>query len=69
MIGYAVSSRSMVYYPKENNFTIATGGSIDTSFSGRPVFRNLMYPVYYMLHGQISQELSNFDSMYIENNR
>jgi hypothetical protein len=63
MIGYGVASRSMVYYPVVNNFTIATGGSIDTSFNGRSVFHQILYPVYYFLHGGFDSELTNLDSM------
>jgi len=65
MIGYGVASRSMVYYPIVNNFTTATGGFIDTSFDGRDVFRQILYPVYYFLHGDVRTELENLDSMYI----
>jgi hypothetical protein len=64
MIGYGVASRSMVYYPVANNFTTATGGFIDTSFDGRTVFRQIIYPVYFFLHGEFSGELNNLDSMY-----
>ncbi len=63
MIGYGVASRSMVYYPTANGFTTATGGSIDTSFNGRAVFRQVLYPVYYFLYGQFTTELANLDSM------
>jgi hypothetical protein len=63
MIGYGVCSRSMAYYPVINNFTTATGGFIDTSFDGRAVFRQVLYPVYYFLHGDLGNELPNLDSM------
>jgi len=65
MIGYGVASRSMVYYPIVNGFTTATGGSIDTSFDGRNVFRQILYPVYYFLYGEFLHELENLDSMYM----
>ncbi len=65
MIGYGVASRSMVYYPIVNNFTTATGGFIDTSFDGRAVFRQILYPVYYFLHGEFDDELANLDSMFM----
>ncbi|CAF2356522.1 unnamed protein product [Rotaria sp. Silwood2] len=62
MIGYGVASRSMVYYPTVNNFTTEAGGSIDNSFDGRSVFRQIIYPVYYFLYGDFSDELANLDS-------
>lgn len=65
MAGYGISSRSMAYYPIVNNFTTETGGPIDNSFDGRSVFRQIIYPVYYFLHGDFSNELNNLDSMYI----
>ena len=65
MAGYGIASRSMVYYPIANNFTTETGGFIDTSFDGRSVFRQIAYPVYFFLHGEFGDELSNLDSMYI----
>jgi hypothetical protein len=68
MIGYGVASRSMVYYPIANNFTTATGGFIDTSFDGRSVFRQVLAPVYFLLHGEIIGELNNLDSMCIQSN-
>jgi len=63
MIGYGVSSRSMVYYPIVNNFTTATGGLIDTSFDGRSIFRQIIYPVYYLMYGEFDDQLSDLDSM------
>jgi hypothetical protein len=68
MIGYGVASRSMVYYPVANGFTTATGGSIDTSFNGRSVFHQIIYPVYYMMYGRIDNELATLDSMYVRCN-
>ncbi|CAF3332873.1 unnamed protein product [Rotaria sp. Silwood1] len=62
MIGYGVASRSMVYYPRANNFTMETGGSIDNSFDGRSVFRHIAYPVYYLLHGEVGNERTSLDS-------
>ncbi|CAF3344944.1 unnamed protein product [Rotaria sp. Silwood1] len=62
MIGYGVASRSMVYYPRANNFTMETGGSINNSFDGRTVFRHIIYPVYYFLYGDFGDELTNLDS-------
>ncbi len=64
MIAYGVASRSMVYYPVANNFTTATGGFIDTSLGGRNVFRQIIYPVYYMMYSEIDKELATLDSMY-----
>jgi len=65
MTAYGVASRSMVYYPVVNDFTTATGGLINTSFDGRAIFHQILYPVYYFLYGQFTQELANLDSMYI----
>ncbi|CAF3783975.1 unnamed protein product [Rotaria socialis] len=61
MIGYGVASRSMTYYPKSNGVT-DNGNPIDTSFSGKPVFANILYPVYYLLHSQFGNERTNLDS-------
>jgi hypothetical protein len=63
MIGYGVASRSLVYYPIANGFTTVTGGSIDPNFDGRSVFHQVLYPVYYFLYGQFTDELANLDSM------
>jgi hypothetical protein len=65
MAGYGVASRSMVYYPVANNFTTETGGTIDTSFDGRSVFRQIAYPVYYLMYGSTDPEFATLDSMYI----
>ena len=54
----------MVYYPIANGFTTATGGSIDTRFDGRSIFRQVIYPVYYLLYGEFGNELQVLDSMY-----
>ncbi|CAF3178228.1 unnamed protein product [Rotaria socialis] len=61
MIAYGVASRSMVYYPPGNNVTVLTGPP-DTSFSGRPIFRNILYPVYYLMYGDFGDELTNLDN-------
>lgn len=63
MIAYSVASRSMVYYPPENGLTTQTGGSLDISFSGKHIFRNVLYPVYYLLHGEFRNELKTLDGM------
>ncbi len=69
MIGYGVASRSMVYYPVANGLTRATTGeTIDTSFDGRSVFHQILYPVYYMMYGQIDNELKALNSMYVRCN-
>ncbi|CAF2070799.1 unnamed protein product [Rotaria magnacalcarata] len=61
MIGYGVASRSMTYYPKANGVT-DNGNPIDTSFGGKAVFANILYPVYYLLHTQFGNERTNLDS-------
>jgi len=32
-------------------------------FSGRNFFRNIIYPVYYFVHGSIDNERSNLESI------
>lgn len=61
MAGYGVTTRSMYYYQDQNGLTEAENGTIDTSFDGRSVFRQIMYPVYYFLHGEFGSELDNLD--------
>ena len=65
MIGYGVASRSMVYYPPVNDFTSAEQNPIDPSFDGRSVFRQVISPVYFFLHGEFGDELDNLDSRII----
>jgi hypothetical protein len=65
MAGYGVASRSMVYYPKVNNFTTEAGVYIDNSFDGRSFFRQILYPVYYLMYGQLDSELGALDSTHI----
>jgi len=55
MAGYGVASRSMVYYPNADKFNITT------AFDGRSVFRQILYPVYYLMYGNFGNELSNLD--------
>jgi hypothetical protein len=61
MAGYGVASRSMVYYPKENDFTTDSNGTIDDSFNARSVFRQIAYPVYYLMYGEFGNELTTLD--------
>jgi hypothetical protein len=56
MIGYGVASRSMAYYPNADKFN-----STNTAFDGRSIFRQIIYPVYYLMYGQFGNELSNLD--------
>lgn len=58
MTAYGVASRSMVYYPNPDAFNNTI---TDTSFDGRSVFRQIAYPVYYFLYGQMGNELTNLD--------
>ena len=60
MLGYGISSRSMVYYPNADKFNTST------AFDGRSVFRQIAYPVYYLIYGEIQDELANLDSTYSE---
>lgn len=56
MTGYGVSSRSMVYYSNPDIYK-----DIDTSFNGRSIFRQIAYPVYYLMYGEIGGELGDLD--------
>jgi hypothetical protein len=58
MIGYGVASRSMAYYPNVDKFPNLT---INNTFDGRSLFRQILYPVYYMLYGEVSDERQNLD--------
>jgi hypothetical protein len=60
MIGYGVASRSMAYYPNSDLFN----DPVDTAFDGRSIFRQIIYPVYYLMYGQFGNELSNLDRKY-----
>ncbi len=55
MLGYGVSSRSMVYYSNADQFNTTT------AFDGRAIFRQIVYPVYYLLYDQFGNELQNLD--------
>lgn len=59
MVGYGVASRSMVYYPNAELFNATM--DINTSFDGRSIFRQIIYPVYYLMYGQFGNELSDLD--------
>ncbi|CAF1184605.1 unnamed protein product [Adineta steineri] len=59
MTGYGVASRSMVYY---SNPTLFNDTTTDTSFDGRSIFRQIIYPVYYLMYGQMGNELTDLDS-------
>ncbi len=50
MTAYGVASRTMYNY---NNDTL--------SFDGRSIFRNLIYPTYYLMYGNVGGELSALD--------
>ncbi|CAF4840745.1 unnamed protein product [Rotaria socialis] len=59
MTGYGVASRAMVYYPNANRFN-ETGISI--AFNGRDIFRQIAYPVYYLMYGEFGTELDDLDN-------
>jgi hypothetical protein len=63
MTGYGVASRSMVYYPNPDSFN-ATNTYINTAFDGRSIFRQIAYPVYYLMYSQFGNELANLDGKY-----
>lgn len=50
MIAYGVASRAMHKY---NNITLA--------FTGRSILKNIIYPTYYLMYGNIGDELSDLD--------
>ena len=60
MTGYGVASRSMVDYPNADKFPDL---EINTSFDGRSIFRQIAYPVYYLMYGEVSGELSKLNGM------
>ena len=62
MIGYGVASRSMTYYPEGNDVIIRGGYSVNSSFDGQSVFRQIIYPVYYLMYGEFGVELTNLNS-------
>ncbi|CAF0911252.1 unnamed protein product [Rotaria sp. Silwood1] len=51
IIAYGVASRTMYNY---NNDIL--------SFNGRSIFRNIFYPTYYLLYGNIGNELNELDA-------
>jgi hypothetical protein len=50
MTAYGVASRTMYNY---NNQTL--------EFDGRSIFRNIIYPTYYLMYGNVGGELSDLD--------
>ena len=54
MIAYGVTSRSMFNYNADNN-------TDDLTFDGRSVFRNILYPTYYLMYGSQDDELQKLD--------
>ncbi|CAF4117301.1 unnamed protein product [Rotaria sp. Silwood2] len=51
IIAYGVASRTMYNY---NNDIL--------SFNGRSIFRNIIYPTYYLLYGNVGNELNELDA-------
>ena len=66
MFGYGVASRSMAYYPDPYRFAKI---NTTTTFDGRSIFRQIVYPVYYFMYGNVGTELSNFDGKYKSSRR
>ncbi len=50
MIAYGVTSRSMYIF---NNDTL--------SFDGRSIFGSIIYPTYYLMYGNVGNELTELD--------
>ena len=50
MTAYAVASRTMHQYNEQ-----------PLQFDGRSIFRYMVYPTYYLLYGNIGNELDNLD--------
>ena len=58
MVGYGVASRSMVYYSNSRAFSSM---NFSTAFDGRSIFRQIIYPVYYLMYGEFGSELTDLD--------
>jgi hypothetical protein len=58
MCGYGVASRAMAFYPNRESFENV---NISVAFDGRTVFRQIAYPVYYLMYGEMGYELSSLD--------
>lgn len=56
MTGYGVASRSMVFYANPDIFP-----NTSTAFNGRDIFAQIAYPVYYLLYGEIDNELNSLE--------
>jgi hypothetical protein len=50
MIAYGVTSRTMYNYQNDT-----------LSFDGQSIFRNIIYPTYYLMYGSVENELSELD--------
>ena len=50
MTAYGVASRAMYTY---NNETL--------TFDGRSIFRKIIYPTYYLMYGNVGDELTGLD--------
>ena len=57
MIAYGIASRAM--YKHYNS-----GNTNDLSFDGRSIFRNIIYPSYYLMYGIADRELDALDRMF-----
>ena len=55
MIAYGVASRSMAYYPNSEF------NQYDISFDGRSIFRQIVYPVYYLMYVDMGNETTYLD--------
>ncbi|CAF3973574.1 unnamed protein product, partial [Rotaria sordida] len=58
MAGYGVASRSMIYYPNADKLNVT---NFSTEFNGRSIFRQIAYPIYYLMYGEFGNELSTLD--------
>ncbi len=59
MIAYGVASRSMAYYPNPEY------NQYDTSFDGRSIFRQIAYPVYYLMYVDLGNETNYLDGTFL----
>jgi hypothetical protein len=50
MTAYGVASRAMYNYNNQH-----------LTFDGRSIFRQIIYPTYYMMYGNIADELNKLD--------
>lgn len=58
MTAYGVASRSMYSYDSQL-----------LTFEGRSIFRYIVYPTYYLMYGNVGNELDNLDGKNIRSEK